>query len=302
MNRPHSSIARIAWPVLVVCLAGSMFALHTIDNSRGPEATLQDVLYLPSSKVLKRLSLGYSGLLADIYWTRAVQYFGSRHIRHATHYDTLYPLLDIATDLDPHIIVAYEFGSIFLSQDPPEGAGQPDKAVALIEKGIRENPTYWRLYFSLGFVHYVDRHDPAAAEKAFLKGSEIPGALPWMKVMAARMAEHSNNPTTALALWQTIYQTTADKDVRYTAELHLRSVKADIDITRLKREVQAYRNQTGSLPASWADLVRARLLPGIPVDPTGQPYKLYPDGSVNVADPSSFRYLGEWQGNEERLF
>ena len=25
------------------------------------------------------MSLGYDGLLADIYWTRAVQYFGSKH-------------------------------------------------------------------------------------------------------------------------------------------------------------------------------------------------------------------------------
>jgi len=28
-------------------------------------------------------------------------------------YDLLYPLLDITTDLDPHLIVAYEFGSCF---------------------------------------------------------------------------------------------------------------------------------------------------------------------------------------------
>ena len=25
------------------------------------------------------MSLGYDGLLADIYWTRAVQYFGGKH-------------------------------------------------------------------------------------------------------------------------------------------------------------------------------------------------------------------------------
>ena len=99
------------------------------------------------------------------------------------------PLLDITTDLDPQLIVAYESGSIFLSQRVPEGAGQPDKAVALVEKGIRANPTYWRFYFTLGFIHYMDRHDYKAAEQAFQKGSEIPGALPWMKVMAARMAE-----------------------------------------------------------------------------------------------------------------
>ena len=86
-------------------------------------------------------------------------------------------------------------GSIFLCQKPPDGAGQPDKAVALVEKGIRANPSYWRLYFTLGFIHYIDRHDYKAAEQAFQKGSEVPGALPWMKVMAARMADHAEDPT-----------------------------------------------------------------------------------------------------------
>ena len=118
--------------------------------------------------------------------------------RHSTHYDLLYPLLDITTDLDPKLVVAYEYGSVFLSQKPPDGAGQPDSAVALVEKGIRENPEYWRLYFNLGFIHYMDRHDPKAAQEAFLKGSEVPGALPWMKVMAARMAERSNDINTSI--------------------------------------------------------------------------------------------------------
>ena len=34
-----------------------------------------------SPKAVKRLSLGYDGLLADIYWTRAVQYFGGHTSR-----------------------------------------------------------------------------------------------------------------------------------------------------------------------------------------------------------------------------
>jgi len=69
------------------------------------------------------------------------------------------PLLEITTTLDPHLIVAYEFGSIFVAQQPPEGAGQPDTAVALVERGIRQNPGEWRLYYHLGFIHYLERHD-----------------------------------------------------------------------------------------------------------------------------------------------
>jgi tetratricopeptide (TPR) repeat protein len=288
--------------LLIVFSAGSVFALRGVEASRGREATLEDVLYLPSGKTLRKLSLGYSSLLADIYWTRAVQYFGSKHIQHSQRYDLLYPLLDITTDLDPQIIVAYEYGSVFLSQQPPEGAGEPDKAVELIRKGIRENPTYWRLYFTLGFVHYMDRHDPKAAQQAFEKGSEIPGALPWMKIMAARMAEHSKNASTAAALWEAVYQTSSDPSVKKAAQSHLESIKADVDIRELQKRIQIYRERTGHLPADWAELERAGLVRGIPLAPHGEPYRLKSDGKVEVADANNYPYLGEWLYNEERPF
>src|SRR5215469_6606361 len=186
--------------LLIAAFAGSVVSLNGAEAARGEQATLEDILYIPSSKALRRMSLGYSGVLADIYWTRAVQYYGRKLAtrRPDLRYDLLYPLLDITTDLDPHLIVAYEFGSIFLSQRPPVGGGQPDKAVALLEKGIRANPDYWRLYFDLGFVHYFDRKDPKAAQQAFARGSENPKAFTWMKALAASMAERANDPQTAL--------------------------------------------------------------------------------------------------------
>src|SRR5436305_12414397 len=190
----RSRINRGALILLVAAFVGSIFTLRQAEEVRGKQATVEEVLYIPSAQTLKRMGLGYTGLLADIYWTRAVQYYGGKHHEEAMRYDLLYPLLDITTDLDPHLIVAYEFGSVFLSEAPPEGAGQPDKAVALAEKGIRANPDYWRLYFTLGFIHYFDRKDYKAAEQAFEKGSEHPQALSWMKVMAATMAQHAGEP------------------------------------------------------------------------------------------------------------
>src|SRR5579864_9198955 len=225
--KSRNTVTIVASFLLLTLFAGSVCSRRQVEKQRGDEATLEEVLYMPSGKTVKRLSLGYSSLLADIYWTRAVQYFGAKHLRHARRYDLLYPLLDITTDLDPKLTVAYEYGSVFLSQKPPSGAGQPDKAVLLAEKGVRANPEFWRLYFILGFIHYIDRHDPQSAQIAFEKGSKVPGALPWMKVMAARMAEHSKDINTSIALWQAVYETTQDKDVKEAAELHLASLIAE---------------------------------------------------------------------------
>ena len=299
VSRKHSVIAGL---LLVGLFAGSVLALRQIQLLRGNQATMEDVLYLPSGKTIKRMSLGYSGLLADIYWTRAVQYFGAAHMRRAEHYDLLYPLLDITTDLDPQLIVAYEYGSVFLSQNPPEGAGEPDKAVALVQKGIRENPTYWRLYFTLGFIQFQDRHDYRAAQEAFEKGSQIHGAMPWMKVMAARMAEKADDIETAMALWNGVYENTVDKDVKKTALGHLQSLQADAGIMELERRVQFYRERTGSLPTGWPELIRAGLFRGIPLDPTGDPYKLLPNGKVEVTDANKYPYLGEWLQKHPKPF
>jgi tetratricopeptide (TPR) repeat protein len=290
MNRNRLATSLFA-VLLVLFFAGTVLCRSQVEKLRGKEVTLEEVLYMPSGKSVKRLSLGYSSLLADIYWTRAVQYFGEKSNQRSMRYDLLYPLLDITTDLDPHLIVSYEFGSLFLSQPPPEGAGQPEKAVALVEKGIRENPSYWRLYFTLGFIHYLDRRDYKAASEAFFKGSEVPGALPWMKVMAARMAEHGEDRSTALYLWKAVYDTSIDPQVKDTAMQHLASLRAEQDIEQLEQRVKLYRERTGVLPSRWLDMIRAGLLSGLPQDPDGTEYKLLPDGTVDVQDPAKYRFL-----------
>src|SRR5450759_4092245 len=122
----------VASLLLAVSLAASVLMLQRVDEAR-PAATLTEVLYLPFPKVLKRLSLGYDGLLADIYWTRAVQYFGAKHYAGAEHYALLAPLLEVTTVLDPHLIVSYDFGANFLAPSPPEGAGLPGEAIKLVQ-------------------------------------------------------------------------------------------------------------------------------------------------------------------------
>ncbi len=289
--------------ILVVSLGLCAFLLTRIDRLR-TEATLQEVLYIPSSKVLKRLSLGYTGLMADVYWTRAVQYFGGKHTQRSTSYHLLAPLLDITTDLDPKLIVAYQFGATFLSEKPPAGAGQPDTAVALVEKGIRENPDEWRLYYELGFLHYMERHDYLAAAQAFERGSRVPGAHASLKILAAAMAQHGGDRETARLLWTTTYQTTQDKLIRQNALKHLRALRVDEEVDQLESVVRQWRERNGRHPENFLELVRAGWLRRIPVDPLGYPYKLRPDGGVEVQSPDDLPFItrGLPPGREASIF
>ena len=288
--KPSRRITWIASVLLLVCLVTSALALHHLDHMRRG-VTLQEVLYISSPKVAKVLSLGYDGLLADIYWTRAVQYFGGKHVAGSRHYELLAPLLEIATTLDPHLTVAYEFGANFLAPPPPKGAGMPQRAIDLVGYGIRNNPSEWQLYYNLGFVYYMELKDYPKAADAFVRGSKVPNAHPFLRVMAAQMAQHAGELQMARMMWATAYQSTQDSNIRANAVSHLRALQVDEDVTTLEKLIFIYRERTGHLPSSFSDLQTAGMLRAMPVDPLGHPYNLAPDGRVEVRDPDAFPFI-----------
>jgi hypothetical protein len=287
--KPRQKVTMVASACLILSLAASAFVLHRTDRLR-PQATLDEVLFLSSPTVIKRASLGYDGLLACIYWTRAVQYFGYRHHSFAASYKLLAPLLEITTHLDPHLLVAYEFGTSFLAPQPPHGAGQPERAIELMEYGIQNNPDNWKLYYDLGFVYYMELRDYKKAAETFERGSQVPNAHPFLKVMAAQMAQHAGEYETARMLWSATYQTTQDKQIRDNAVEHLRALRVDEDVQHLQEAVTRFGERTGRLPLSMAELVAAEGLAGTPVDPDGHPYKLTPEGRVELRVPDDFAF------------
>jgi tetratricopeptide (TPR) repeat protein len=288
--KPSRRVTIVASTLLVICLTASVLLLRTIDRER-TGATLEEVLYVSSPTLLKRMSLGYDGLLADVYWTRAVQYFGDKLNRGSEHFDLLAPLLEITTTLDPHLMVAYEYGANFLAPEIPGGAGQPERAIKLVEFGIRNNPNVWRLYYDLGFIYYFDLEDYDKAEKAFADGAKLPNTHQIMPLMAAKMAEHAGNIDTARLMWMTTFQTTRDPNVKSNAVAHLNALQVDQDVTILERLTSKYREKTGRLPQTFSDLEAANLLRGIPVDPLGHTYKLMPDGRVEVRVPDDLPFI-----------
>ena len=289
MNRSRK-VTVAASLLLITCLAGSVFFLNLIDRIR-TGGTLEDVLFVSSPKMVKRFSLGYDGLLADIYWTRAVQDFGGRHVARASQYKLLAPLLAITTTLDPHLVVAYQFGANFLSPKPPNGAGMADQAIQLVEFGIQNNPDDWKLYYELGFVYYTDMKDYGRAAEAFARGSKVPNAHPFLKLMAAQMAQHAGDTQMARALWTTTYQSSQDRQIRGNALAHLRAIQVEDDVTALQELVGRYGQKTGQLPRSMSDMVAAGLLRAIPLDPTNRPYKLTPEGRIEVQVPDDFPFI-----------
>jgi len=247
----------------------------------------EELVFLPSEARLAQLSGGYSGLLADIYWTRAVQYYGRHRLAHAQEFALLGTLLDIVTHLDPHLLIAYRFGSLFLAGKPPEGAGDPQRAIYLLERGIVNNPDYWRLWEDLGFIYYWDLKDYAHAARAFQTGSQRPGALPWMRVLAASVAAQGGELQTSRLLWMEIARSAGNDSIRHSAEIHLAALNALAALRKLDDYLAQYKQKEGHAAHSMQDLVVAGYLRGIPLDPSGEPYVMAPDGRAALGPKSS---------------
>jgi len=253
-----------------------------------------DVLYFSSPSMIRSLALGYESLLADIYWMRAIQYYGRRDEadRRPVRYKNLAALLDVTTTLDPDLIDAFRAGSIFLAEPEPIGAGQTAAALTLLDKGIGLHPQEWRLRFDKGMVYYWYLSDFKAAGDVWAEAGRIAGAPYWMEPLAAMSLSKGGHVDTAIALWQRQYHESDRADVRTNAKNHLVSFAISEQLWTLEFLAEKFRETKGTFPARLEDLIAIRWVRKVPVDPTGTPYEYNPaTGEVKLNPASKVVFL-----------
>ena len=298
----HPALASI---VALVLFAGAAGLQAVRERWYPPALEEETAMYLRSADAVRRIAGPYAPLAADLYWIRAIQYYGG--LKHRLNpewnrdgrpapvagpaaaddrYALLYPMLDITTTLDRRFNIAYRFGAIFLAEPYPSGAGRPDLAVQLLQKGLSDRPDKWEYMEDIAFVHYWYDHDYLAASQWFEKAAAVPRAPWWLRSMAATTRARGGDRAASRLMWEAIRQTTEIPWLRQGAEQKLLQLRALDEIDALQRVVDQVKARTGAAPADWESLVRARALRGIPVDPRGTPYELTPDGRVGLSSSS----------------
>ena len=137
----------------------------------------------------------------------------------------------------------------------------------------------------IGFVHYWWRHDYAAAADAFARASAIEGAPWFLKSLAATTLAEGGDRRSSRTLWEAIHASAENDWLRNDAERRLNQLDAADFIDQVQAEVD--RARAAGLPtSSWADLIRAGVLRGVPVDPTRTPFELDPSGTVSMSRQS----------------
>src|SRR5438105_6351035 len=138
----------------------------------------------------------------------------------------------------------------------------------------------WTSMADIGFVHYWYRHDYRAAAEGFGKASHIAGAPWWLQSLAATTLAQGGDRQSSRTMWEAIRQSAEIDWLRQDAERRLRQLKALDDIDHLQAQLDAAARRPAGPPADWGTAARARIVPGVPVDPTGTPYELEVTGSA----------------------
>lgn len=278
------------WGALGLLFTAVVSVQVMADAVAAPFVATSSISWIRSVAMMQRLALEFDVAVADVYWVRAVQFYGDTKLSKATNknYDLLYPLLDMTTSLDPDFKIAYRFGAILLSEGYPNGPARPDAAISLLEKGIRRSPERWEYYYDAGMVEYWWREDYQAASEWFLKAARQPGAPEWLPTVAAGMLAQGGSHASARMLWTQIGQNAEQDWLRQAARRGIMQIDAEEQIDALRGLEARFAAETGRHPGGWVEFVRTGRLRGVPIDPTGVPYTLDPaSGAIDVARESA---------------
>ena len=286
----------------VVVLLGfaAIFGLSNfLESSRPPlpEGYEDSDLALQGGR-LKGFALGFEGLIADWYWMQSLQYIGDKVLKSKEDVNLedlrslnprlLYPMLDTATDLDPHFLAVYSYGAVVLP------AINPEQAIKIAEKGIANNPHEWRLYQHLGYIYWRLQNYEKAAE-VYAEGAKIAGAPSFMKMMAAQMKNEGGSRETARAIYEQMFKETEDPQIKENAAIHLLRLDSLDERDAIRAVLEDFRTKNNRCPADWREvfpLFKTVKVPRgelrfdaptlAPVDPTNVPYILQNVGKCDV--------------------
>ena len=290
---PKGSSKGIILPLIIIILgyAASIGLGNFIERNRLalPIDYGDSDLYLNGSS-MKGFVFGMEGLIADWYYMRSLQYIGEKLISQQegpVNIDDmrylnprlLYPLLNNATDLDPHYIAAYSYGAVIMP------AIDPDKAIQIAEKGIANNPNEWRLYQYLGYIYWRLGNYEKAAE-VYDEGSRVPGAAGFMKIMAASMKTEGSSRDTARKIYRQMLSDSDDENVRVTAERRLALIDSLDEQDAIDKALADFRERNGRCVTTFNEILPALRAVRLP---EGRDFRI--DKQNRIVDPSDAPYL-----------
>jgi tetratricopeptide (TPR) repeat protein len=214
------TLARLFFSAFAI--ASIVMSAYMIDPVLECKAS-DNIAYLPSTEFMKVASLGYRELAADLYWFKAVQYYGGYRLSQ-NDIHLFNHLAEMITDLDPNFIGAYKLSAIVITED----LGNFAAARNLMEKGLRHNPDDYWLTLEMGFLYYLEGRDYREAEKYFRVAAALPNNDGNRAArFAAEAAKKGGNIEASITLWKELAESSDNMYIRELAEKYIARLEAE---------------------------------------------------------------------------
>ena len=258
--------ACLCWGVILVGLACLYPLQKRLDATFQSNRAVEETLYIRSGEMARRLSFGFDGVASDLYWIRAVQYFGRKLSGGLTgegaadfsrlskdDLPILAPMLDITTTIDPNFVAAYRTGAIFLAEF------DYDAALALLRKGIAvqtDRKTLFRMWSDYGAICWrAKRYDECA--EAYQRASELALSAndrDWTAVMVGAAKTRGGDRRLSYLLFQRLRDEAEHEGARLGAEWRLEQLTSLDERDFLTRMMTLFQQEAKRRPANFAEL------------------------------------------------
>lgn len=193
-------------------------------------------------KILQNLpSLGFDNLIADWTFLQFLQYFGDGEVRRKTGYTLSPEFFEIIVNRDPHLIESYSF----ISSSVSVYSGQPEKAVALMEKGLeslspKTDPKGYMVWRYKGINELLFLNKPQAAQRSFEKAAEWasrssdPQSQNIARISRQTAQYLANNPTSKraqISSWASVLSNAPDQPTRKLAIQQIQKLGGEVSIS-----------------------------------------------------------------------
>ena len=216
--------------------------------ARNTWGTARDLIYLPSPNQARLMSLGYSNLVADFYWVKALQYF-SDPLQSLNRYKNLADFLDIVVGVDPDYKYTYKFAGLAIPYDTGRfHYVNTRRSTGFLERGAQRFPDNWQLHFFLGY-NYLNFHDePVRAAEQFAEAARIPGSPKYLKAFAARAFAAGGEVDRAIEFSSTAAQNATDPEIKQMMESRLVELRIEKELRRIEDAAKAFRETHAHWP------------------------------------------------------
>ncbi|MFS8858539.1 hypothetical protein NW851_11865 [Synechococcus sp. H55.7] len=163
--------------------------------------------------------LGYRNLGASWLWLELIQYYGDAPARAQTGYGLAYEYFDHMLRLDPNFFLGYRLSSLVLTYQ----AGQPEKAVEILDRGLQQfnpqnNPDAWRLYVDRALINFMFLGDAEAGRRDYYQAAAwreqvgLPGDD--FRQLGDNIARSPLSRRSRFDVWLSVFNATSDRDTR----------------------------------------------------------------------------------------